>query len=531
MGGLKRELSSGNLIIIAIAGAIGTGVLFSNAGMAADAGPGVVLAWVIGFIMYLPLALTYVELGHAYPEAGGPSRYSVYTHGRATNLINAFANLIWYLFIPPIEALATVEGINYFYPHLVNASTGAPTTEGALLGVVFMLLFLPFNYFGIRNFGQSTGILGVIKLILYLTAAIGFVTVARFTNFTHFGGFAPFGASGVFLAIPLGMFSFGAIRVIPDYAEEMKDPSRIGQVIVWSVIGQTIINLLFALGFVVALDWNQLKLPVGQWADVTHIAGNPYLTMASDGNIKWLVLFTVVIAILGPFVTGYIYQGGGSRTLFAMGRTGVVSRKMREINERYAIPFWALLVFTVVGAIVAYIAAPLPSIYSLISDAVVAGYLGYAINPIVMLSLRRAGNPGVYKYGKIIAALAFAFSSLIIYWSGWPSVPYAVVLLALASIIFGLWYRSSDGLRNAVWYIVYILFLTVMTYIGGVGNLSLFNMEIGSAIVVVISLAVFLPWGVAARLPEVGQASPESGIPTATWTASPSTSASSGIQN
>ena len=48
LGKLKKELSSANLIIIGIAGAIGTGVLFSNAGMVALAGPGVVIAWIIG---------------------------------------------------------------------------------------------------------------------------------------------------------------------------------------------------------------------------------------------------------------------------------------------------------------------------------------------------------------------------------------------------------------------------------------------------------------------------------------------------
>jgi len=104
VNGLRKELSITNLVIIGIVGAVGTGVLFSNAAMTADAGPGVILAWIIGFVMYLPLTLTYVETAFAYPEAGGPSRYSVYTHGRATNIINAFANLIWYLFIPPIEA-------------------------------------------------------------------------------------------------------------------------------------------------------------------------------------------------------------------------------------------------------------------------------------------------------------------------------------------------------------------------------------------------------------------------------------------
>jgi len=404
-----------------------------------------------------------------------------------------------------LEALATAEGLNYFYPHLVNPSTGDPTTLGALLGVIFMLFFLPFNYFGIKNFGKTTRWLGGVKLVLYVAAAIGFVTVFRTVNFFHFGGFMPFGMSGVFLAIPLAMFSFGAIRVIPDYAEEMKEPKRIAHALVWALIGQTVLNLLFAFGFMLALNWKQLKLPVGQWATLTRIPGNPFLTIASNADIRWLIAVTLVVAILGPFVTGYIYQGGGSRTLFAMGRTGVVSSKLKEINERYAVPFWALLVFTIVGAIVAYIAAPLPSIYGLISDAVVAGYLGYSINPVVMLAVRRAGHPGIYKAGGLIAGSAFAFASLIVYWSGWPSVPYATIILAFAAIVFGIWYKV-DAWRNALWYIAYILFLVGMTYIGGVGSLTWVSMPLGSVIVVAVSLAVFLPWGIAARLPVLQQA-------------------------
>jgi amino acid transporter len=92
---LHKNLTLFDLIIIGIAGAVGTGVLFSTAGMAAVADPGVVLAWIIGAIMYLFVGLTYVDLSHVYPEAGGPSRYSLYSYGKTTNMINAFADLIW----------------------------------------------------------------------------------------------------------------------------------------------------------------------------------------------------------------------------------------------------------------------------------------------------------------------------------------------------------------------------------------------------------------------------------------------------
>lgn len=500
LNNLKKHLTLFDLIIIGVAGAVGTGVLFSTAGMAAAAGPGVVLAWLIGAVMYLFVGLTYVDLSHLYPEAGGPSRYSLYSYGKTTNMINAFADLIWYLFIPPVEALATVEGLNYFYPHFIN-SLGNPTTEGAVLGVVLMLLFLPFNYYGVRMFANSTNVFGTVKLLLYALVGIGFLSLAHYRNFTAYGGVVPFGVSGLFAAIPLGMFAFGGIRVIPDYAEEVKHPEIIGKAILWSVLGQTVIYVVLSMGFLTALNWSQIKIHPGSWGAISTIAGNPFLAIASGGHIGWLIFLTVIIAVIGPFVTGYIYQGAGSRILLAMGRTGLVSAKMQELSERYAIPIWALLAFTVIGAVVAYIAAPLPSIYSLITDAVVAGYLGFAVNPVVMLALRKEGRPGKLKNGGLVAVVAFASASLIVYWSGWPSVPYATILLAIAAVVFGLIYKVKEGFVNAVWYIVYVLFLTFMTYVGGVGALKWFNIYTGSAVVVVVSLVLFLPWGVASRMP------------------------------
>ncbi len=494
---LRRHLSLLDLLILGIAGAVGTGVLFSTAGMAAVAGPSVILAWLIGAIMYLFIGLTYVDLGRRYPEAGGPSRYSYYTYGKTTNMINAFADLIWYVFIPPIEALATVEGLNYFYPHLIVTGS-IPTTLGALVAILLMVLFLPFNYFGIRAFARFTNIFGLVKVVLYVLVAIGFVGFAHFGNFTRHGGFTPFGAGGIFAAIPLGMFAFGGIRVIPDYAEEMKHPRLLSKSIFWVVIGQTIIYLLLSLGLLTALNWHRLKITPGHWSQVSQIPGNPFLTIASSARAEWLIAVTLVIAIIGPFVTGYIYQGSGSRVLMAMSRTGIVSQRLKEISERHAIPVWSLLSFTVLGAIIAFIVAPLPSIYNLINDAVVGGYLGFAVNPVVMLALRKQGLPGHLRGGRAIALVGFASASLIVYWNGWPAVPYAAILLALASLIFSLLYRAGKDWTNALWYMAYILFLTAMTFLTHQGWV---NTDWGSVAVVVVSLAVFLPWGVASRLP------------------------------
>ncbi|EQD67486.1 amino acid permease-associated region, partial [mine drainage metagenome] len=146
------------------------------------------------------------------------------------------------------------------------------------------------------------------KLVLYVLVAIGLLSMGHFGNFSNYGGFAPFGFNGMFLAIPLAMFAFGGIRVIPDYSEEANQDSHVGRSIMWTVFGQSIIYLLLAIAFVAGLNWAADGLKVGAWTSVSSLPGNPFLVLAQHGSISWLVIATVIIAIIGPFVTGYIYQ-------------------------------------------------------------------------------------------------------------------------------------------------------------------------------------------------------------------------------
>ena len=499
---LKKELSFFDLIIIGVVGAIGTGILFSTAGMTGIAGPGSILAWLIGGIFYLFIGLTYVELSTLYPEAGGPSRYSLYTHGRMTNLINAFSDLLWYIFIPPIEALAVVEGISVFVKGLILAN-GLPTVPGAVLGVMLMLVFIPFNYFGVKAFGRSTVAIGIVKLVLYLAVAIGLVFVFfNYKNLTAYHGFIPLGSSSVFLAIPLAMFAFGGIRVLPDYAEEAANKKKLPKAIIVVVIGQLLIYLLYDFVFVTGIDWHRLGIKTaGNWPAVGQIVGNPFIAMANSYNVSWLLTLTLIIGIIGPFVVGYIYLGGGSRVLYAMGRSGIASASVKGLHETYSIPYVSLLALAVVGAIVTFVAAPLPSIYGLITDSVVAGYIGFSANPIAMTVSRRQGvTRSRIPFGGIVSPIAFVAASLIVYWSGWLYVSYSVLLLLIGVVLFAVVFKVKENIMNSLWYMAYIAWLLVMTYIGSTGALNILNFYQSSFVVVIVSIAVFYPWGVMSGL-------------------------------
>lgn len=170
---------------------------------------------------------------------------------------------------------------------------------------------------------------------------------------------------------------------------------------------------------------------------------------------------------------------------------------MLELHEKYAIPYWALIVFAVVGSVIAFLFAPVPSIYGLISDATVAGYIGFATNPVALMVLRKQGATN-YKVtaGSIIAPIAFIASGLIVFWSGWPAVPYSVVILAAVSGVLGVIGKVKEGFAESFWYMGYIAFLTFMTYIGSDGALNLITYNMSTIIVALVSLLFFYPLGI-----------------------------------
>jgi amino acid transporter len=502
---LKRALSFGDLLILGIAGAVGTGILFSSAAMTSIAGPASVFAWLLGGIFYFFIGLTYVELSATYPEAGGPSRYALYTHGWFTNLINSFADLIWYLFIAPIEAFAIVYGLTLFYPQFVTAK-GFPTIAGAALAVLLLLIMIPFNYFGTRAFGKSTFYIGAVKLVFYLAMAFGLAAIFfHAANFAIYGGVAPFGFAGIFAATPFAMFAFGGIRVLPDYAEEAHNYRRLPLIIVLVVIGQLLIYLLIDSVFVAGINWSKLGITAGNWVGVGGISGNPFITMSNSYNAPFLLVLTLIIGIIGPFVVGYVYLGGGSRIIYAMSRTRIMPQITKVLHKKFIIPYWAIIIMAAVGAFLAFLSAPLPNIYSLIEDAVVAGYIGFSVNPVAMIVTRRQ-KQSKYKLpgGYVIAPVAFAGAALIIFWSGWITVYYAVLILTGAIVLFGLILpvtrhtvpRDLKHFMNSLWYIFYIAFLLIMTYIGSDGALSIVSFYWATFITVLVSLVVFFPLGI-----------------------------------
>src|ERR1041385_1749779 len=80
-GRLRRTVGFYGLMMVSLGSIIGSGWLLGALNAAERAGPASVLSWVLAAAMLSLLALTYAELGAAYPVAGGGGRFPYYCHG------------------------------------------------------------------------------------------------------------------------------------------------------------------------------------------------------------------------------------------------------------------------------------------------------------------------------------------------------------------------------------------------------------------------------------------------------------------
>jgi amino acid transporter len=96
----------------------------------------------------------------------------------------------------PIETIATIEGLDYLSPMVLNAK-GDLTVYGGLIEVLLMVGYTPFNYYGIKAFARITSVLGSVKYAIYAIVAIGVIFAFSMPSnyLTYKGGFLPFGAA------------------------------------------------------------------------------------------------------------------------------------------------------------------------------------------------------------------------------------------------------------------------------------------------------------------------------------------------
>jgi amino acid transporter len=500
---LRRHLSLLGLLALALGGIIGSGWLFAVSGAAAVVGPGAFLAWIIGGILVLFIALTWAELAAMMPRSGAIVRYPIYSHGSFTGFVQGWSYFLSAVTVPAIEAIAVVSYLGTFLStYNVNVKF---TTTGTFLGTtvtvlnttgigvaaLLMVMFFIVNFFGIKALASANTPVTIWKIVIPTITFISLFALFSNSNFSvsgglnTTGGLLPYGTSALFLAIPTTgiVFAYLGFRQALEYGGEAKNPQKdIPRATVYSVLIALVIYTFLQVAFIGSIKWGNVGVAPGDWATLagTAYGSAPLYTAVKAGAGAFFASWAVILlldACISPSGTGWIYMGTSTRTLYGLSAEGFLPRGLHSIHERFRIP-WIALVFSVVIGII--FIAPLPSWYELvgfISSATVFTYVMGGLGvPVFRKTAAALHRPFKLPFMWVLSGVGFVAAAMITYWSGFTVLTwvYTAILAGLGLyLVFvapskhGIPRGEAIGIAVLIW-----ITLTLLALFGPLYNAS-----------------------------------------------------------
>lgn len=486
---------------------IGSGWLFGAWHASAIAGPAAILAWVIGAIVILAIALTYVEMGTMFPESGGMVRYARYSHGSLTGFIAAWANWISIVSVIPIEAIASTQYMaSWPFPWAQGLlANGELTTSGLITSAALVLCYFFLNYWGVKLFVKSNTAITVFKLVVPALTGICLIWSGFHSENLGLGtdaGFAPYGWSAVLTAVATSgiVFSFNGFQSPVSLAGEAKNPAKsIPFALIGSILISLIIYVLLQIAFIGAVEPSAI---LNGWHGVNFTS--PFAQLALALGLNWLAILLYIDAFVSPSGTGAIYTATTARMIYAMERNKTMPSIFGRLHPIYGVPRQAMYFNLAISFIFLFFFRGWGTLAAVISVAVVISFL---TGPISLMSLRKSApdiaRPIKMKGMGIIAPFAFISASLVLYWACWPLTGQVIFLVVGALPIF-LYYQHKTGwtgfskdLKASLWMISYLPVMAAISYLGSseFGGIGVLPEGIDMLVVSLVALA-FYHWGV-----------------------------------
>jgi len=314
--GLHKALSKRQVTMIAIGGAIGTG-LFMGSGIAIGyAGPAVLISYAIAACIAVIMILSLAEMAVVHPTAGSFGTY-------AEMYISPWAGFVvrytyWIIQVIAIggEAVAVGLYMGFWFPDI-------PVW---MWSVAFGLVLVYVNCRSVAHFGEFEYWFALIKvaaIMAFIVVGLAYVfgigtgtAPVGMHNLTGLaGGFMPNGFSGVWMAVLIAIFSFYGVEIVAVTSGETQNPRKTIPLALRSMVLRLTLFYVLALGIMVAyIPWTEVGVKIVQQS--------PFVKLFEHAGIRHaagIMNFVVITAALSSMNTN-IYLC--SRMLFSLGRSG-----------------------------------------------------------------------------------------------------------------------------------------------------------------------------------------------------------------
>lgn len=290
---LKRGLKNRHIQLIALGGAIGTGLFLGSASVIQSAGPGIILGYAIaGFIAFLIMR----QLGEMVveePVAGSFSHFAYKYWGGFAGFSSGWNYWVLYVLVAMAELTAVGKYIQFWYPEI-------PTWASA---AVFFVVINAINLTNVKVFGEMEFWFAIIKVIAVVAMILfgGWLLFsgnggpqASVSNLWDQGGFLPHGFTGLVMMMAIIMFSFGGLELVGITAAEADNPEQSIPKATNQVIYRILIFYVGSLAVLLSLmPWTRVTADTSPFVLIFHELGDTFVANALN-----VVVLTAALCVL-----------------------------------------------------------------------------------------------------------------------------------------------------------------------------------------------------------------------------------------
>ena len=443
---LKRSIGTFELTMFGVGSTIGTGIFFVMSLAVPEAGPGVIVSFIIAGIAAGLAALCYAELASAVPVSGSSYSYAYTTLGEAVAIGVAACLLLEYGVATAAVAVGWSGYLNKLLHNLFgfqipHALSAAPwDSEPGYVNVPAIILITMCALLLIRGASESARV-NTIMVLIKLGVLAMFVIIA-FTAFdaNQLKDFAPFGVAGIGSAAGTIFFSYIGLDAVSTAGEEVKNPqTTMPRALIAALVIVTSVYVLVALAALGTQPWRDFATQ--QDAGLATILDN-----VTHG--KWASTILAAGAVISIFTVTLVTMYGQTRILFAMGRDGLLPSRFAAVNARTMTPVHNTVIVAIVAAILSGF-IPLDKLADMVSIGTLTAFIIVSVG-VIILRVREPGLPRAFKVPgypvtPVLSVLACGYILASLHWYTWIAFSGWV---SLALIFYFVWGRHHSALND-----------------------------------------------------------------------------------
>ncbi|MBD5069987.1 MAG: amino acid permease [Lactobacillus sp.] len=363
---LSRALTHRHVQMIAIGGAIGTGLFLGSGSAIQKAGPAIIFAYLIAGIFCFLMMRAIGELILSDTSKSSFIEFVREYLGEKWEFVVGWTYWLCWESLAMADLTASGIYIRYWFPNIPQWVTA----------LVIILILLTFNLLSVGVFGELESWFSSIKVMAIIALIVtGFILLAtsanvggnqvQLSNLVNYGGLFPKGFSGLMAAFPMVIFAFTGIEMVGltsgETAEPQKDLPRAINTLPLR-IGLFYIGSMFVLMCI--YPWNEIST-----------SSSPFVQVFSGIGINFaaaVINFVVLTAALSACNSAIFST---SRTLFVLASSGQAPKRMAKISNR-SVPVSSLVFSSSVLFVIVVLNYILPSsIFEIISGVATVSFI------------------------------------------------------------------------------------------------------------------------------------------------------------